>query len=173
MFRTTIPPGGRYTGVAVGAHWSVVIVVGLISALLASAVLPSACRATRRAGTGSPPPSPRFVSSRPSWRMSWRTPRSGRSGNQSAPLRGRPGRGVPGRRLARSRCRAGLVDGRAVPRSACRASLPPGGPGGGVLRRRTYRRDQPERPGSDDTTGPARHPHLRCLPYLPAADRRR
>ncbi|WAL68971.1 site-2 protease family protein [Amycolatopsis cynarae] len=41
MFRTTIPLG-RYAGVAVGAHWSVVIVLALISWLLGASVLPAA-----------------------------------------------------------------------------------------------------------------------------------
>lgn len=41
MFRTAIPLG-RWAGITVGAHWSVVIVLVLITDLLASAVLPLA-----------------------------------------------------------------------------------------------------------------------------------
>jgi Zn-dependent protease len=41
MFRTTIPLG-RLAGVAVGAHWSVVIVLGLIAGLLGYRILPDA-----------------------------------------------------------------------------------------------------------------------------------
>ena len=40
MFRTTIPLG-RYAGVAVGAHWSVAIVLGLLTWLLGASQLPS------------------------------------------------------------------------------------------------------------------------------------
>ncbi|MQA07239.1 MAG: peptidase [Pseudonocardiaceae bacterium] len=39
MFRTTVPLG-RFAGIPVGAHWSVLVVIGLISYLLASVVLP-------------------------------------------------------------------------------------------------------------------------------------
>jgi Zn-dependent protease/CBS domain-containing protein len=41
MFRMTIPLG-RFAGVAIGGHWSVVIVVGLISGLLGYSILPDA-----------------------------------------------------------------------------------------------------------------------------------
>lgn len=41
MFRTTIPLG-RFAGIPVGAHWSVVIVLALIADLLATSVLPTA-----------------------------------------------------------------------------------------------------------------------------------
>lgn len=43
MFRTTIPLG-RFTGIPVGAHWSVMIVLALIADLLATSVLPTATR---------------------------------------------------------------------------------------------------------------------------------
>lgn len=43
MFRTTIPLG-RFAGIPVGAHWSVVIVLALIADLLATSVLPAATR---------------------------------------------------------------------------------------------------------------------------------